>query len=218
MPSSTRRTQARFIGLAMTEPTRTAIVRAHSGDRHAGATAAFPFDRAMVEKFRKTFPRARWRDDLQAWFVPGTTAERRLNRWLDRELSAVSLYDDERGRDAFAFEPIESPYLKAGEDLEIRTPYSRNVLAQLHGIPWASWEPEGKCWHVPFRSLDALRRRWPAIEAAARRAEPEERRKRRRMRGKARRRRRSTMPAPAKGGGDAIPCLPSRFPCSAKLS
>jgi hypothetical protein len=139
----------------------------------------FPFDRATVERFRKVFPRARWRDDLQAWFVPGTTAERRLGRWLDRELGAVSSYDDERGRDAFAFDPIESPYLKAGDDLEIRTPYSRSVLAQLRDIPWASWAPEQKCWHVRFRSLDALRRRWPAIEAAARRAEPEERRKRR---------------------------------------
>jgi hypothetical protein len=163
----------------MSEHGQAAIIRAHSGEKQAGATVVFPFDRATVERFRKVFPRARWRDDLQAWFVPGTTAERRLGRWLDRELGAVSSYDDERGRDAFAFDPIESPYLKAGDDLEIRTPYSRSVLAQLRDIPWASWAPEQKCWHVRFRSLDALRRRWPAIEAAARRAEPEERRKRR---------------------------------------
>jgi hypothetical protein len=158
---------------------QTAIVRAYRGEKQAGATAVFPFDRATVERFRKVFPRARWRDDLQAWFVPGTTAERRLGRWLDHELGAVSAYDDERGRDAFAFDPIESPYLRVGDDLEIRTPYSRTVLAQLRDIPWARWEPEEKCWHVSFRSVDALRRRWPAIEAAAHRAEPEERRKRR---------------------------------------
>lgn len=35
-----------------------------------------------------------------------------------------------------------------------------------------------KAWRVPFRSFEELRRRWPAIEAAARLAEPEERRKR----------------------------------------
>jgi hypothetical protein len=157
---------------------QTATVRAYSGEKQVGATAAFPFDRATIERFRKVFPRARWRDDLQAWFVPGATAERRLRRWLDRELGAVSSYDDERGRDAFAFDPIESPYLTAGDDLEIRTPYSRTVLALLRDIRWARWEPEQKCWHVPFRSMDEVRRRWTAIEAAARRAEPEERRKR----------------------------------------
>ncbi|HEX4505754.1 MAG TPA: hypothetical protein VH722_08475 [Alphaproteobacteria bacterium] len=157
---------------------QTAIIRAHTGEKGAGATAAFPFDRATIDRFRKAFPRARWRDDLHAWFVPGTTAERRLNRWLGRELGAVSLYDDERGRDAFAFDPIESPYLTAGDELEVRTPYSRTVLALLRDIPWARWEPEQKCWHVPFRSVDEVRRRWTAIEAAARRAEPEERRRR----------------------------------------
>lgn len=158
------------------------VIRAHSGEKQVGATAVFPFDRSTVERFRKIFPKARWRDDLRAWFVPGTTAERRLNRWLASELGAVSSYDDERGRDAFAFDPIESPYLRADGDLEIRTPYSRAVLAELRDIPWAWWEPERKCWHVPFRSLDALKRRWTAIEAAARRSEPAERLKRREAR------------------------------------
>jgi hypothetical protein len=32
-----------------------------------GATAAFPYDRMTVERFREAFPRARWRDDLGAW-------------------------------------------------------------------------------------------------------------------------------------------------------
>ena len=160
----------------------TAAIRAYSSEKQVGATAVFPFDRATVERFRKVFPKARWRDDLRAWFVPGTTAERRLNLWLARELGAVSTYDDERGRDAFAFDPIESPYLTASDDLEIRTPYSRAVLTELRDIPWAWWEPERKCWHVPFRSVDALRRRWPAIEAAARRSEPAERWKRREAR------------------------------------
>jgi len=35
---------------------------------------------------------------------------------------------------------------------------------------------------VPFRSVEDLRRHWPAIEAAARRAEPEERRRRQKSR------------------------------------
>ena len=87
-----------------------------------GATAAFPYDRMTVERFRSAFPGARWRHDLRAWFVPGTTAEQRLNRWLGREMAGVLSYADDRGRDAFAFEPIESRYLEVADDLRIRTP------------------------------------------------------------------------------------------------
>ncbi|WP_430912740.1 hypothetical protein [Methylobacterium sp. sgz302541] len=148
------------------------------GDGAPGATAAFPYDRMTVERFRAAFPRARWRDDLGAWFVPGSRAERRLKAWSGREWSGVLAHADERGRDAFAFEPIESPYLEAADDIAVRTPYSRAVVAELRMVPWARWDPVSKAWRVPFRSLEDLRRHWPAIEDAARRAEPEERRKR----------------------------------------
>src|ERR1700746_1890195 len=79
-------------------------------DGKPGAAVSFPYDRLTVERCRAAFPKARWRDDLRAWFVPGTTAERRLDRWLGREWSGVLAYADDRGRDAFAFEPIESRY------------------------------------------------------------------------------------------------------------
>jgi len=149
-----------------------------AGDGAPGATAAFPYDRMTVERFRAAFPRARWRDDLGAWFVPGTTAERRVRAWSSREWSGVLAYADERGRDAFTFEPITSPYLEVADDLVVRTPYSRAVITELRMVPWARWDPPSKAWHVPFRSFEQLRRRWPDIEGAARRAEPEEWRKR----------------------------------------
>lgn len=178
-----------------------------------GAIATFPFDRSTVERFRSAFPRARWRDDLRAWFVPGTTAERRLNRWLGRELSGVLSYADEKGRDAFAFDPIQSTYLEAADDLRVRTPYSRTVVAELRAVPWAWWDPDLKAWRVPYRSWQALRQRWPAIEAAARRNEPEERQKRRNARkaspehgrttSRASERRRRRYPVPA----EALPPL-----------
>jgi len=152
-------------------------VETRDGDK-PGATAAFPFDRMTTERFRAAFPRARWRDDLKAWFVPGTTAERRLTRWLGRELNGTFTYADERGRDAFAFEPIESAYLEAGTDLKITTPYSRTIVAALREVPWARWDSDSRSWRVPYRSLDQLRKHWPAIEAAAHRNEPDERRKR----------------------------------------
>ncbi|CAO4166653.1 hypothetical protein [Methylorubrum aminovorans] len=149
-----------------------------AGDGPPGATVAFPYDRMTVERFRSAFPRARWRDDLGAWFVPGATAERRLNAWSGREWTGVLAHADERGRDAFAFEPVASPYLEVADDLVVRTPYSRAVVAELRTVPWARWDPASKAWRVPFRSLEELRVRWPSIEEAARRAEPEERRKR----------------------------------------
>lgn len=147
-------------------------------DGAPGATAAFPYDRMTVERFRAAFPRARWRDDLGAWFVPGTQAERRLAKWRDHQWSGVLAYADQRGRDAFTFEPIASPYLELAEDFVVRTPYSRTVVAELRSVPWARWDPTSKAWRVPFRSHEDLRKRWPCIEAAARMAEPEERRKR----------------------------------------
>jgi hypothetical protein len=97
---------------------------------------------------------------------------------MSREWSGVLAYADQRGRDAFAFEPIASPYLEIADDLVVRTPYSRSVIAELREVPWARWDPALKAWRVPFRAFGELRRRWPAIEAAARRAEPEARRMR----------------------------------------
>ena len=149
-----------------------------AGEGAPGATAAFPYDRMTVERFREAFPRARWRDDLGAWFVPGTRAAGRLTMWASRQWSGVLAHADERGRDAFVFEPITSPYLEVADDLVVRTPYSRIVIAELRTVPWARWDTVSKVWRVPFRSYEELRRHWPAIEEAARRAEPGERRKR----------------------------------------
>lgn len=147
-----------------------------------GATAAFPYDRMTVERFRSAFPGARWRDDLRAWFVPGTTAERRLSRWLGREMAGVLRFADDRGRDAFAFQPIESRYLEVADDLRIRTPYSRTVVEELRSVSWAWWDGDLRAWRVPFRSWEELQKRWPAIEAAAQRKEPGERKKRQQAR------------------------------------
>lgn len=145
----------------------------------SGATVLFPFDAATVERFRAAFPRARWREDRSAWFVPGKTAPRRAWRWLDKELGSLGGFEDERGRDAFSFEPIDSPYLSAEGALIVRTPYSRQVVDALRAVPFARWDREQRAWLVPFRSYEDLRAHWPQIEAAARRAEPAERARRR---------------------------------------
>jgi hypothetical protein len=74
---------------------------------------------------------------------------------------------------------LKSTYLELGKaGFRIRTPYSRTVVDELREIPFSRWDGDLKIWHVPFRSYDELRRRWQAIEDAARRNEPDERRRR----------------------------------------
>lgn len=144
-----------------------------------GAIISFPFDAALIERFREAFPRARWSDQLSAWRLPGTTALLRAARWLDRELPRAFTLAEERGRDSFSFEPIVSPYLEAADEIVVRTPYSRTIVEELRAVPWAWWNGEDKAWHIPYRSVDELRNRWPVIEAAAERSEPEARKQRR---------------------------------------
>jgi hypothetical protein len=120
-------------------------------------------------------------------------------------------FADEKGRDAFAFEPIESHYLEATPTaLEIRTPYSRSAINEIRETPYARWDADRRLWTVPYRSVDALRQRWPAIEAAAGRSEPEARRARREAikgskedeasKARTRERRRKRYPVPSDAG------------------
>jgi len=153
-------------------------VRPAEGDR-PGAFVTFPYDREMVRRFRDVFRRARWRETEGGWFVPGSRAVSRLEVWIATELDALDRHADAKGRDAYVFDPLESPYLTAGDALEIRTPYSRTVVEALRAVPFARWDPDARLWRVPYRSLEDLRRRWPIIEEAARRNEPEARRQRR---------------------------------------
>lgn len=139
-----------------------------------GAYASFPYDRELVKRFRKAFPRARWREE-GCWFVPGVRAARRLDLWMTQELEAIDRHADAKGRDDFEFDPLASDYLKAHDDLVVRTPWSRTVVNEMRAIPWARWDPMARVWRVPYRSVAELRRRWPAIEAAAKRNEPEAR-------------------------------------------
>ncbi len=142
-------------------------------------TVSFAFDRMTVARFREVFPNARWSETLQAWTVPGKTARKRIDRWLASEADRRTPYEEERGRDAYEFEPILSPYLQVYErGFRVKTPFSRTVVDELRQIPFARWNGDDKVWEIPFSSYDDLQHRWEAIEEAAKRAEPAERRKR----------------------------------------
>jgi hypothetical protein len=166
--------------IPMTPGSRLDEVKAiEDDDAKPGDLVSFTYDRMTVDQFRAKFPRARWREDIKAWWVPGKTASRRVKRWLAERDAEADAHADAKGRDAFDFEPIDSPYLELGKaGFRIRTPYSRTVVDELHEVPYARWDGDLRIWHVPFRSYDILRSHWPAIEAAARRNEPEERRRR----------------------------------------
>lgn len=174
---------------------------------------SFPFDRMTVERFRQEFPRALWSDRRKAWLVPGKTALRRFDRWKAKEESRADPFAEEKGRDAFAFEPILSPYLSVDKDgFRIRTPYSRKLVEEIRQVPFARWDGNHKVWRVPFASYDELLHHWQAIEAEAQHCEPEERRKRaeaqkgtedeREARRRSAERRRRRIPLPA---GDLPP-------------
>jgi len=148
-------------------------------DARSGAGVSFPYDRVTVEQFREHFPRARWSDARQAWFVPGRTASRRFTRWLAELEAEADAFADAKGRDAFDFDPITSVYLELGRaGFRIKTPYSTTVVDRLREVPYSRWDGDLKAWHVPFRSFQELKDRWSQIEEAARRNEPEERRRR----------------------------------------
>jgi hypothetical protein len=144
-----------------------------------GAEASLEFDRMTIERFRSTFPNARWSDERQAWWVPGKTADRRIARWRALEQGRADVHADDKGRDAFVFDPIVSDYLEAQSELIVRTPYSRTVVEELRQVPFARWDDVRKAWVIPYRGYDELKRRWSGIEEAARRAEPDERKRRR---------------------------------------
>jgi hypothetical protein len=176
-----------------------------------GATTDLPHDRITLARFREAFPRARWSDRLNAWFVPGRTAQKRIGRWLAEMEAEADRFADEKGRDAFAFDPIESRYLEAAPaSFQIRTPYSRTVINEVREIPHSRWDTDRRLWTVPYRSFEALRRRWPEIEAAAERNEPEARRARHEaikgteqdeaFKARTRERRRRRYPVPANDG------------------
>jgi hypothetical protein len=190
----------------MGDETEPETVGSDDGGEHVAVS--FPFDRMTVQRFRQEFPRARWSDARKAWLIPGKTARRRFIRWRANEESRNDPFAQEKGRDAFAFEPILSPYLGVDRDgFRIKTPYSHKLVEEIRQVPFARWDGDYKIWRVPFASYGELLHNWPAIEDEARRCEPEERRKRaearkgtedeRKARRRSTERRRRRIPLPA---------------------
>ena len=102
-----------------------------------GAPAEIDYDHMRVERFRETFPRARRDDERKSWWVPGKTADHRIAKWRALEQSRADIHADDKGRDAFLFDPIESDCLEAAAELVVRTTYSPTVVSELRQVPFA---------------------------------------------------------------------------------
>ncbi len=90
--------------------------------------------------------------------MPGRTAEKRISRWLAEMEAEADRFADEKGRDAFAFDPIESRYLEATPaTLQIQTPYSRTVVNEIREIPHARWDADRRL----ARMRERRRKRYP---------------------------------------------------------
>ena len=135
------------------------IVDGEDGDERAAVS--FPFDRMTVQRFRQEFPRARWSDQRKAWLVPGKTARRRFDRWIAKEESRTDPFAEEKGRDAFAFEPVLSPYLSVDKDgFRIRTPYSRKIVEEIRQVPFSRWDGDHKVWRAQGHRFERQRPCW----------------------------------------------------------
>jgi hypothetical protein len=61
-----------------------------------GATTDLPHDRITVQRFSQVFSTHTLERQLNAWFVPGQTAERRIERWLAEMEAEADAFADER--------------------------------------------------------------------------------------------------------------------------
>lgn len=68
-------------------------------------------------------------------------------------------HEEQRARDALAFEPLPSaPWLSVTDSaIEIRVRYSETLSRLLRSLPSARWIAGDRCWRLPFSSGPAVR-------------------------------------------------------------
>lgn len=172
-----------------------------------GVAVAFPLDDDRNQRFKATFPRARWSIERREWIVPGVRAPQRVERWVAEELEVErqKQLEEERARDALAFDPLpESPWLSVGLDgIYVRTPYHPEIVRMLK-MMGGVWRLDEGAWRMPFISRGRLTTALPEIdrlalnaaaeaerqraEDAARKAKEDEKRERERAQQRAERR------------------------------
>ena len=138
----------------------------------AGVLVRFPKNPETNADFRKTFPRAKWNPRETAWLVEGTTAARRVAKWIDgaEAAQAAAVVAEAQAKAAFDRDAVRSRYVTRWDaGWCVRTPYGEAIVEILRAIPGAAFhrESKGGFWLVPFRSTAALIDVLPRIEALA---------------------------------------------------
>lgn len=79
------------------------------------------------------------------------------------------MFEDEKGRDDLAFDPLpECKWVEVTDtEILVHVPYSEQLSRFLRGIPGARWLPADRAWVVPFRAVNAMRKSIPQINALA---------------------------------------------------
>ena len=136
-----------------------------------GAAISFPKDRAVINAFKQGFPRARWDAIGRVWRVPGKTAARRLEAWVNarrqaaadaeaaaRQATATAEIEARRMMDEIVLDgPIDITGLMYGPARPVLslvaddTPALAALLAPL-GAEHANGQ-----WRIPGRALKQLR-------------------------------------------------------------
>ncbi len=89
-----------------------------------GAAVQFPKDRALIDRFKVRFPKARWGAGTKSWHIPGKLAVTRVEKWAAAE--APYLRAIEQALRDLEWDGIETDPLKALESRRAEVK-SRNI-------------------------------------------------------------------------------------------
>jgi len=137
-----------------------------------GVLVRFPKDPETNASFKAAFPRAKWNAHGHAWKVEGTTAARRVAKWIAaaEAAQAAAVVAEAQAKASVGRDAVASRYVARWDaGWCVRTPYGESIVAILRSIPGAAFhrESKGGFWLVPFRSTEALADALPRIEEAA---------------------------------------------------
>lgn len=143
-----------------------------------GAIVKIPYDRPLIDAFRKKFPASRFNSQDKTWFVPGNGAGDLLADWVnaigrqaEKFLASQTKTDGEtKPSDLASLDRIAGSlrgnfvvYRKTKAVLEVSTPYHAEIVRLCRTVPGAQWHKERNIWIVPLHSVQSLKAVLPKI-------------------------------------------------------
>ena len=130
---------------------------------NGGVAVVFPYDKELIASLKKTFPHARWDSRYKRWLIPGKTADKGVDRWIETLTPALAEREYSIQNALFELAGIESKRVTRGRDhLILRVPYHPELVALISAFVGATWDSDDKTWSVALyfapEVLDALPR------------------------------------------------------------